>query len=75
MDLLSAGLNCVVFRSMDDFCNVLISCIVFFVKTNQHNSTASEAGLFLKLILNLEALERQEKWADTTLMGGTAHNE
>lgn len=57
------------FCFMDDICNVLMYCL-YNVKTNLHNSTASEDGLFLSLSQNLKL------WTDQTLlMRGTAHKE
>lgn len=48
-------------------------CCLYDIKTNLHNSTASEAGLFFKAYLKVEALERSEKLPDYFLMGRTAH--
>lgn len=43
------------FCFMDDLCNVLMCCL-YDVKTNLHNSTASEAGLFFKAYLKTRSL-------------------
>lgn len=58
------------FCFMDDLFDVLMCCL-YNVKTNLHDSTASEACFSS----SSQNLKRWEKWPDPSLVGGTAHKE